>query len=100
MTIVKPKKQRNESVWKMALLLSGTALIASIIFCGFIYSKTVGLKHEILSHKESVKAERTANAELKNDLFKMTDPQMLEAIAEEKGLIEDKNPQWVFASLR
>jgi len=100
MTIVKPNSQKNESAWKLVFSLAGIALVASVIFCGFIYSKTVGLKHEISSHKESVKAERTANAELKNDLFKMTDPQMLEAIAEEKGLVEDKNPQWVFALLQ
>ncbi len=100
MTIVKTLNQKNESAWKLVFALSGGLLIASVILCGFFYSRTVGLKHEILSYKETVKAEKTENAELKNTLFKMTDPQILEAIAEEKGLVEDKNPQWVFASLR
>lgn len=52
-----------------------------------------------MSLEDSIKIEQMNNAELKNTLFKMTDPQMLEIIATEKGLVLDKNPQWVFASL-
>jgi cell division protein FtsL len=100
MTIVKTNNPKSESAWKIVFLSAGCLLVSSIVFCGFIYSKTVGLKHEIASYKMTAKNEKTENAELKNALFKMTDPQMLEAIAEEKGLVEDKNPQWVFASLR
>ncbi|MFA5052593.1 MAG: hypothetical protein WC565_00830 [Parcubacteria group bacterium] len=100
MTILRPNDKRKESAWKAAIFLAGGLLIGAITFCGCIYSKIVSLKHEISSLKNSTETELTANAELKNTLFKITDPQALETIAEEKGLVLDKNPQWVFASLQ
>ncbi|MFA4999547.1 MAG: hypothetical protein WC519_02370 [Parcubacteria group bacterium] len=99
MTIIRPNNQRIASTWRLIISLAGTVLVASVIFCGCVYSKTVGLKHDIMSLEDSIKIEQMNNAELKNTLFKMTDPQMLEIIATEKGLVLDKNPQWVFASL-
>jgi cell division protein FtsL len=99
MTIIKPNKQKKEAVWIYAFSFIGISLVLSVIFCGCIYSKTVGLKHEIATLGSRINSEKTDNAELKNVIFKMTDPQILETIAEEKGLVEDKNPQWVFASL-
>jgi cell division protein FtsL len=99
MTIIRPNEQKKESRWKLALFFATGTLVTLVIFCGIIYSKTVDFKHEIASHKNSLEEEKIANAELQNILFKMTDPQMIESIAEEKGLVEDKNPQWVFASL-
>jgi cell division protein FtsL len=99
MTIIRPNEQRTESKKRSWLFLASGALIVSIVFCGVLYSKTVDIKHEILSYKETLREGKVANAELRNVLFKMTDPQMLEKIAEEKGLVEEKNPQWVFASL-
>lgn len=84
-------------MWGLSFL--GLFLVLSVIFCGYAYSRTVGMKHEIISLEESVNLSRVKNAELKNTIFKMTDPQILETIAEEKGLVEDKNPQWVSASL-
>jgi cell division protein FtsL len=99
MTIIRPNEQKIEARKKLLVFLAGGTLIVSIIFCGILYSKTVDIKHEITSTKEFLREGKLVNAELRNTIFKMTDPQMLEEIAEEKGLIEDKNPQWVFASL-
>jgi cell division protein FtsL len=99
MTIIKPNEQRRESKKKSLVFLAIGILVISVVFCGALYSKTVDIKHEISSHKELLREGKVVNAELRNTLFKMTDPQMLEKIAEEKGLVEDKNPQWVFASL-
>jgi cell division protein FtsL len=65
----------------------------------FSYSRVAGLKHEIAVLERDIDKAKSMNADLKNDLFRMTDPQSLETIAAEKGLIEDRNPKWVFASL-
>ena len=99
MTIVKPNYHIQESKWRWTLIFSSTTLVALIIFCGCIYARTVEIKHDISSVKKTVASEKEENIELKNTLFKMTDPQTLETLAEEKGLIKDDNPQWVFASL-
>jgi cell division protein FtsL len=100
MTIVKPNKKRKEAVWMWIFASLGIALVFSIISCGYVYAKTVVLRHDIASLEEVIDDEKTENAELNNEIFRMTDPQMLEAIAEEKGLVEDNDPQWVFASLQ
>jgi cell division protein FtsL len=99
MTIIKPNKQKKESLWTWIISSVGIMLVLSVIACGCVYSKIVGIEHEIAALEENISLGKTKNAELKTAVFRMTDPQILEAIAEEKGLIEDKNPQWVFASL-
>lgn len=100
MTIVKPNKQKKEVVWTWVFASLGIALVLSVASCGCIYAKTVVLKHDISSLEEIINEEKTRNAELNNEVFRMTDPQILEIIAEEKGLVEDNNPQWVFALLQ
>jgi len=99
MTIVKPNNYKKDSSWKLIFSFAGITLVATIIICGIIYSKMVGLQHEILSLENTIKTERVANAELQNTLFTMIDPQRIEIIAAEKGLVEEKNPKWVFALL-
>ena len=98
MTIVKPNHYKKNSTWKLVFSLAGVTLVATIIVSGVMYSRMVGLQHEILSLEETIKAERTTSAELQNTLFTMTDPQRIDIIAAEKGLVEEKNPKWVFAS--
>ena len=49
-------------------------------------------KHNIL---ETLKVE---NAELKNNFYGLVDVNNLETLAGELGLVQDKNPQWAFAS--
>ncbi len=98
MTIVKPNHYKKDLNWKLVFSLAGITLIATIIVSGVMYSKMVGLQHEILSLEETIKAERVARAELQNTLFTITDPQRIDIIAAEKGLVEEKNPKWVFAS--
>jgi len=97
MTIVKPNHYKKDLNWKLVFSLAGITLIATIIVSGIMYSKMVGLQHEILSLEEIIKTERVVRAELQNTLFTMTNPQKIDIIAAEKGLIEDKNPKWVFA---
>ena len=77
----------------------GIAVFSFAAVTVFSYSHLAGLKHEISSLAKEIDRAKSENADLKNNLFKMTDPQSLETVAEEYGLIEDKNPKWVFASL-
>jgi len=64
------------------------------------YSQTVNLKHDIISLGSKIDALQLDNAKLKNTFYSLTDKNNLELLAREKGLIEDKNPKWVFVSQR
>lgn len=98
MTIIKPNNHKKEFKFKLVLGLIGGILMTLIIYGGILYAKKVSLEHDILSYTESIQYNEVLNAELKNELFKIMDPQALEIIAAEKGLIKDLNPQWVFVS--
>jgi cell division protein FtsL len=77
----------------------GVVVFGAAAITVFSYSRVAGLKHDIAVLEQEIDEAKSVNADLKNNLFKMTDPQSLELIAAEKGLIEDRNPKWVFASL-
>lgn len=99
MTIIQPNKHKTRRVADILIVFLGVVVFGSAAVTVFSYSHVAGLKHDISRLENEIEKSRSANADLKNDLFRMTDPQSLEAIASEKGLIEDRNPRWVFASL-
>jgi cell division protein FtsL len=99
MTIIQPNKHKNRKAANALIICLGVAAFGVAAVTVFSYSRVAGLKHEVSVLGSEIDKAKSANAELKNNLFRMTDPQSLEAIAAEKGLIEDRNPKWVFASL-
>jgi cell division protein FtsL len=99
MTIIQPNKHKLNKLSDILLVGVGIVVFGIAVLTVFSYSRVAGLKHNISLLESDIEKSRAVNADLKNSLFKMTDPQLLESIATEKGLIEDKNPKWVFASL-
>jgi hypothetical protein len=63
-----------------------------------IYSKTVSITHDIGSLKDSLSNLQVQNAELSTSLYTETDSDATGKIVADRGLIEDKNPQWVIVS--
>ena len=61
----------------------------------FFYNKVVNLLYLISTEGEEVQNLQTSNAELKNQLYQITDPQKLQALAQERGLIKIKNPDYL-----
>lgn len=49
--------------------------------------------------EEKIDQENALNTEIKSKLFYAIDPNRVSVVATEKGLVEEKNPRWVFASL-
>lgn len=99
MTIIQPNKYKSQKTADIFIACLGIAVFSMAAVTVFSYSHVAGLKHDISRLENEVEQSRSVNADLKNNLFRITDPQSLEAIAAEKGLIEDRNPRWVFASL-
>ncbi len=98
MTIIQPNKEKKQGIWTAVVSLLVVSCVGVTVFCGIVYSKTVSLQSSIALSERSIEQSRTENAELKNKLFKITDPQLIEEIAGEKGLVKDTDPRWVLAS--
>lgn len=99
MTIIQPNKSKETRYWALIITTLAASSLGLVLYVASLYSKTVDLKHNIAGVEENIQKDRVINAEIKSQLFKMTDPELLSDAAKQKGLIEDKNPKWVFASL-
>lgn len=75
--------------------LVGFAAVAAAVFA---YLQTVGLRHDVEERRAGLDKLRIENVELKNKFFQLVDSENLVNIAEERGLVREKNPQWVSGS--
>ncbi len=92
--------QHNRATKNIVYLFLGLGIL---VFLGVsaavaIYSQTVDLKHDIIGLSSELEDVKLKNADLKNSFYKLTDQKVLDGVAKERGLIQDKNPKWVFAS--
>ena len=95
MTIIQPNRYKD--IKRLAVSL-GVFLVEIILLWVFVYLQTVSLKHDIAKTIERLEKTKVENAELKDVYYKLVDADNLENLAEERGFIKDKNPQWAFAS--
>ncbi len=95
MTVIQPSK--NQSFIHLIFIFGGLLISAAGLYV-FIYSKTVNLTYNMAKIEVEVQELRVQNAELKNGFYSVIDSKKLEDLAQEKGLIIDRNPQWEFAS--
>ncbi len=96
MTVIQPNKNNSgtfKTIFMMSFMVLGL-LLAEI----WNYSQTVNLKHDTITLSSKIDALRLENAELKNRFYSLTDKSSFDSLAKQKGLIEDKNPKWVFVS--
>lgn len=70
-----------------------TAVTANIA----LSSKAEGFRFEAQKFKKEIDEAHLVNADLKGRIMKATDEEAIGVLAAEKGLIQDKNPRWVFA---
>src|SRR3990167_6829516 len=95
MTVIQPNK--NESLTHL-MFIFGFILVLVAFLCVVLYSRTVSLRHDIAAVQADINDMKVKNAELKNSFYSLVDSGQLEKLATEKGLVNDKNPQWEFAS--
>lgn len=95
MTVIQPNKIKSV----LAIIIGLSLVLFLVAFVNiYVYSKTVSLKYDASKLEKNLESLRVENAELKNDLYQLVDLKKLENLAKEKGMIQDKNPQWAFAS--
>jgi cell division protein FtsB len=95
MTIVQPN--RNQDIKRLIAVLS-SFLVAYFLMSVFIYLQTVNLKHDLAKQRKALDDLKVENADLKNQFYSLIDVSNLERLAQERGLIQDANPQWASAS--
>ena len=95
MTVIQPNKKESST---HLIFVFGSILVLVASLCVVLYSKTVSVKHDILAMQTEIDDMKVKNAELKNSFYSLVDSRELEKLAETKGLVNDKNPQWEFAS--
>jgi cell division protein FtsL len=95
MTVIQPNKNKN-----IIQLIVGVSIVLVLFAVSnvMLYSKSVGLTHDINQLKNKLDALQIKNADLKNALYQETNSEALEKLAADRGMIQDKNPQWALAS--
>jgi|SRR3989344_5327722 len=93
MTIIQPNKNKTKLRYYVAVLIvivfAGASL--NIIF----YSSTVDLKHKISNTEKEFHEFEVRNAELKNEIYSITNPKSFEFELLSDGLVLDKNPAYL-----
>lgn len=92
MTIIEPSKNHilsNSVLYFVGLLI--LCVIAGIYF----YNLNVNLKYEVSMNGKAIQQLESANADLRNEMYKMLDAKNLTAIIRKQNLIQDKNPDYL-----
>jgi cell division protein FtsL len=93
MTIIQPNKNNK----KINFLIFGLTMTAVLIAVWgvFLYNQLINLRHELISRENNLQKIEVANAELKNNLYGLVNPEVLTVSAANKDLILEKNPTYI-----
>jgi len=96
MTNIKPNKKNKNSVNLILLLLAPAILEA--VWLIKLSNSAVDLSHGLSAARTEIQKTESENAEMKNQLYSLFDKANLVKIASEKGLVEEKIPQYLITS--
>ena len=92
MTIIKPSEYGYYV--KFFGLIFGILLFGGLVYI-FQYNALVDIRFEIDSLEGKIVELEAVNADLKNDLYRVTEPERLQTLAKENNLILEKNPKFL-----
>jgi len=92
-----PIIQPNKNDKKINLFIFGmtAATIIIAVWGVFIYNQLINLRHEVIRQENKIQKAEVLNAELKNNLYQLTDTKNLETSANQNNLVLEKKPQYV-----
>lgn len=93
MTIIQPNKNKNFLI-RFGILLS-LPLFGGVILLIMLYNQTVNFEHNFSLLDAKFKNVQAANAELKDKFFGLFVSENLEKLANDRGLVKEKNPQYI-----
>ena len=92
MTIIKPTAVRSNIRFLIFLFI---AIFIGGIFYVLEYNSLVNARYQVNSLKKQIADASTVNIDLKNKLYKMTDPVQLNALAAKYQLTLERKPQYI-----
>ena len=97
MTILQP----YQSTRRFNIPLTGVLLLIAAfgVLSVYFYNQNVEHRHALNDGLKKLQAMEAVNADLKNQLYQTLDTARIEAVATERNLIKDKNPQYLETSL-
>jgi hypothetical protein len=92
MTIIKPTEVRNNVRFLIFLFIT---IFVGGIFYVLEYNSLVNARYEASSLKKQIADASATNIDLKNNLYKMTDPVQLDSLAAKYQLTLERRPQYI-----
>lgn len=93
MTIIEPHKATYS--YSSRILYALFTLAALVCLNIYFYNENVSLKHSISADSKNLQGLQVANAELKSQLYAVTDLSNLNVIAKGKNLVKETKPQYL-----
>ena len=97
MTILQPNKNKFR-IDSTFVLLIGVAILAAILNI-YLYSNIVSLRHSLSDNTDALQKSQTANAELKNGLYKILGFDNLKKVASQLALVKEARPSYLEAGV-
>ena len=91
-------KQKNKNVRKIIIIFS-FALVIFTLGNIFIYNKIVNFQHLTTTQTKSLEGMKLANADLKNQLYKILDLKNLNSVAKSLGMVKVNNESVSFYNI-
>ena len=98
MTILEPNRAGKVRKLNAMLAFAVSSLIVVALLSLAAYNDTVDLSHGIKMAEREHKAALNLNAELKNELYKLTDIKLLRSAAQKGGLVSVTDPGYIEVS--
>ena len=92
MTIIKPNEKSKYI--KFLLTLSAFIIMGGVIYI-FEYNSLADSRYYLKKIKAEIAEGENKSSDLKNEIFKITDPQTLKSLAESHSLIPENNPKYL-----
>lgn len=92
MTIIKPIEAKNNV--RFLIFLFATVFVSGIFYV-LEYNSLVNARYQASSLKKQIADAAAINADLKDNLYKMTDPVRLDLLAKEHQLTLERKPQYI-----
>jgi hypothetical protein len=92
MTVIEFSRQSIRGNLVLILLIGG--IVLSAVWSVFMYASLTTVRHDGKKNEELLVQAQVENAELKDQLYQITDNPQAEALLQERGYVLDKNPSY------
>jgi cell division protein FtsB len=94
MTIIQPNRS---SSFRLNWLIAGLVLllVASSVWLVSLYNRIVNLEHGTAAMRREMHEIRSANADMKEEIFGLMDSGRFEELAASRGLVKDRDPRYL-----